>query len=302
MKKLWLIFLFAVIVSAQTVTVTETKAVTTSDQGAFGHPFCSPDGKLFFTSPNFVGLYYLDGTNNIITVSDKPGAGYMPAFSKDGAFVYYKPYIYKNARKFSSLVKQSLTTGQQEILISEQRNFSNPQVLSTGQVSVKTETGLNTFEPSQKTVSVNYTPVAFVENSKIALFSNGQKKLLEPLGEGHYIWPSVSPDGTKLLFVKAGNGTYISDLQGNILADLGYANAPHWSPDGKWIVFMDDKDDGHRLLSSDIYVISADGKIKFPITASSDRIEIYPDWGKDGQTIYYSSTEDIIYKSKIEIK
>ena len=57
MKKLWLIFLFAVIVSAQTVTVTETKAVTTSDQGAFGHPFCSPDGKLFFTSPNFVGLY-----------------------------------------------------------------------------------------------------------------------------------------------------------------------------------------------------------------------------------------------------
>ena len=83
-----------------------------------------------------------------------------------------------------------------------------------------------------------------------------------------YLWASLSPDQSKILFTKAGEGTYTSDLQGNILVEFGNANAPRWSPDGNWIVYMNDKDNGYYYTASEIFVVSADGSKKYQILES----------------------------------
>ena len=87
----------------------------------------------------------------------------------------------------------------------------------------------------------------------------------------------------------SGGGTYICDLSGKILVDLGNIHAPKWSPDGKWIVYMDDKDDGYNFTSSEIHVISSDGKWDIPLTSTENEIELYPAWGPQNEIVY--STE-----------
>jgi len=142
----------------------------------------------------------------------------------------------------------------------------------------------------------------YIENRKIVLIKDGEKNLLEPFGKGIYIWPSLSPDGTKLLFTKGGKGTYISDLQGNILQEIGYANAPKWSTDGNWLVYMKDHDDGTDFTASDIFVYSVKDKKEYRITATDDRIEMYPSWNEEMTKIVFETTIGIIYIAEIEIK
>ncbi|MCB0281854.1 MAG: PD40 domain-containing protein [Calditrichae bacterium] len=302
MKQLWLILLGTIFLFAQQITVKETIALTTPQEGAFSHPIVSPEGKVFFTQLNYQGLYYLDSGNKIITVSEEPGAGYEPEFSKDGRYVYYRPYRYENARKLSSLVKKDLIENNQNVLIKDRRDFTSPKRLDTGAIVVDSNSEILSVDENGVNSRTDYKAVAFVDNSKISVFHKGEKKSLAPLGDGHYIWPAVSPDGNRLLFVKAGKGAFICDLDGNIQVELGYANAPKWSPDGNWIVYMDDKDDGHRLLESDIWIVSADGQSRYQLTQTSDILELYPAWGTDKNTVYSGSDSGIIYKINLEIQ
>ena len=65
---------------------------------------------------------------------------------------------------------------------------------------------------------------------------------------------------------------------------------------------MVDKDDGYRVTSSDIYVVSADGKNKFAITNTSDISEMYPSWSQSGKELVFNSTEGEIFIAELNIE
>ena len=54
-------------------------------------------------------------------------------------------------------------------------------------------------------------------------------------------------------------GTFIANKNGEVISKLGRKNSPLWL-NNNWILFMDDKDDGEKLISSDLKIISFDGK------------------------------------------
>ncbi|MEK9137612.1 MAG: hypothetical protein AAB393_10860, partial [Bacteroidota bacterium] len=126
-------------------------------------------------------------------------------------------------------------------------------------------------------ISAQHSSIIGIESTKIALNRNGKKVLLDPFKGGSYIWPSISPDGKRIVAYEMEKGTFICDLDGKVLARLGRRNAPTWTRDGRWIVFMRDADDGHNITSSDIWCISADGKTMAPLTGTESDIELYPD-------------------------
>jgi Tol biopolymer transport system component len=137
-------------------------------------------------------------------------------------------------------------------------------------------------------------PLVTLEKGEMVIYNHNSKSKLQPLGEGHYIWPSLSPDKERLLFTKTGDGTYISDLAGDIKFSLGYANDPKWSPDGKWIVYMVDKDDGHQYLSSEIYITDIKGQNRVRITEGKS-IDMYPTWSPDGNKIAFHTNQGDVY-------
>ncbi len=58
---------------------------------------------------------------------------------------------------------------------------------------------------------------------------------------------------------------------------------------------MDDKDDGYKLISSEIHIINVESKKDYKLTDTIDRIEIYPQWGPDKNSIVFSSARGQIF-------
>ena len=117
----------------------------------------------------------------------------------------------------------SLADEQEQTLISNERNFSTVKALSNGSIVINRDSQLQVVDDTQKKTAVkSQNRVVFAERGKIALYDNGLKKILTPAGDGFYLWPSLSPDGSRILFNKPGQGTFISTLDGTVLAALGY--------------------------------------------------------------------------------
>ena len=116
----------------------------------------------------------------------------------------------------------------------------------------------------------------------------------------HQFYPSVSPDGTKLLFssVEAGatdraietmpvDGGEVRTLLDHPLA---YDSAPAWSPDGTRIAFESNVNVRGLNPGNDmeIWVMDADGTNALPIT-HNDAHDEGPAWSPDGTMLAYSS-------------
>lgn len=313
MKRFCYFFIsFALISSvafAQKLSVVETVRITDKSQGEFYFPKATPDGsKIFFTTSNYNGLWYYDlASKKVVSFTSEQGAGYEYAFSNDSKSVIYRVNNFSKSgmRASQTLFQKNIQTSQKQTLETG-RELSTPKVLASNKIAYTANSRVvlkndgTSLKKTAKTQTVS-DAVVYIEDQKIVLYSNGSKKVLAPLGTGNYIWPSISPDGTKLLFTLAGKGTYVSDLQGKVLLKLGYANAPKWSPDGKWITYMVDKDNGLNVTGSDIYAVSADGARKYQLTSTNDLYEMHPEWTNDGNGIVFHSDEGNIYLMKLRI-
>ena len=262
------VFLIASINIAQSIKVIKNEKLISGDMERLYFPRFSPDGNyILLTKNNFTGLWlYNISANQLTKLNDYYGSGFNPDFDeKNGKINFYK---------------------------TEFQNKKRESVLKVYDINLKSEVADSNqnFNP----------PKISVENSQLVINENNVLRRIQPLGEGSYIWVSLSPKNNKILFTLAGKGTYICDLSGRIITELGYANAPKWSPDGKWIVYMDDKDDGLNYVSSDIVVSSSDGKIKINITNTISDIEMHPEWSRDGNKIVYNNLAGEIFIAELE--
>ena len=114
--------------------------------------------------------------------------------------------------------------------------------------------------------------------------------------------PAWSPDDKKIAFSSNRNALienmtldeaeiYVIDLETYKVSQLtkarGYSQHPTWSPDGKYITFMSDRDGDW-----DIYYMNSDGSgndIKLTNNTTTDR---FPSWSSDGKKIIYHSDRD----------
>ena len=306
MNKYKLIFFLAFLclnisIHAQKINVTSIQQITNKNEGVFYYPRFSPDGKkIFFSGANFIGISYYDLVHGLIKkLNNSYGSGYGFSFSPDSKRIYYREDKIKNSKKISSIIVQEISTKKITYLEKNKIGLSVPIITSEGNCFYTEAGNVHIISPKNKALSKtqikNLAPIVFIENENLMVFINGEKKILDPLGSGSYLWPSLSPDKKKILFTFAGDASYICGLNGKILSNLGWANAPNWSPDGKWIAYMDDRSDGNNFKSSDIIAMSADGKNKFELTPENEIIKLYPEWSPSGNKIVYHSLDGIIY-------
>ena len=101
----------------------------------------------------------------------------------------------------------------------------------------------------------------------------------------HHLSTILSPDKKKVL---AYGYVYATDGSG-LLAYLGEGSFGSWSPDGTKIIYTIEKNNGHAIIGSDIYVINADGTGKKRLTNTPNNIEIEPRWSPDGTKVAFYS-------------
>lgn len=214
------------------------------------------DEGVFFSGSNFSGLKRLDlGSGEILTISEEPGAGYQPKIG------------------VSEVSYRVRGEGARFIYQFEERREVKNQRIDEG-ISVR--------------VSGNLTEI-IIENRSDATFRE-----LAPKGRGDYLNVSLSPDYSKILFRVSGLGSFISDLEGNILHELGNAEFPAWLSDQS-IVYTITKDDGYQYLSSDLYVKDLTNGAVQELSNEVKGIALYPSTDIINKRVGFHTPEGEMY-------
>lgn len=287
-----LLLLGATLLQAQSVKVIKKSMLKLS--GAY--PVLNQQGDaLLISSSNYKGLNYYDlKTNTYFTVTEDQGAGYKPVINNGQ--VLFQSNRFENGRKFNAIkafdIQNKVTS---EILpySREARQLSS----SNGTVQVTSDAkplkAIRNFNVSSKSV--------ITKDGRIILINGNLQKELNPLKEARngYLWVSLSPEGNRILFTAAGLNTYIMDLNGNILSDLGKVEAPQWYNEN-WVVGMLTKDDGHTITASDIRFVRTDGKEVITISDSSE-IAMYPSAADHANKVAYATADGKVYVLDLNI-
>ena len=241
MKKIFLSLVLAIsmMASAQVFEVGQLTKLNTPTDTDVKVAGVSPDGSyVLITNGANQGLRRYDvTTGKTTTITTADGAGFNVQISKNGQELVYRETSFdKQGLRKNNIIRHDLAASKTTTIAKGQRDMM-----------AMANSGANV------SVSIN--------DRKIALQKNGKTIILAPNG-GHqsYIWPSVSPDGTKLCYYVCGVGCYVSNLDGSNVRFISRdCRAAQWY-DNNTLVAMADKDNGHYVTSSAIVAYTLDGK------------------------------------------
>lgn len=248
----------------------------------------SPQGDyLLITSATNAGLAKFDlSTNESKTITNAKGAGFDVKISQDGNNVVFRQDTYTaNHLRMVQLNSYDLTTNSEVNLVAPSRDLQGYAVEG------KTVAAINKGKVAARTTSnakaKASTPVLSINNRQLMITRDGKTSVFSPNGKNlSYIWPSISPDGTKALYFVCGVGAFVCDLDGNNVKELGLIRAPQWYNDNV-VIGMNDTDDGEFIISSSIVATTLDGT-KQTLTDDSV-VAMYPYASKDGNKIAFST-------------
>ena len=255
MKKIFLSLALAIsmMASAQVFEVGQLTKLNTPTDTDVKVAGVSADGSyVLITSGSNQGLRRYDvATGETTTITTAAGAGYNVQISQDGQEVVYRETKFdKQGLRKNNIIRLDMATAKTTTVAKAQRDMM-----------AMTTTGAN--------VSVS------ISDRKIVLTKNGKNIVLAPNGSNEsYIWPSISPDGTKLCYYVCGNGCWVANLDGSGKQYIGHGvQAAKWY-DNNTLVAMDAEDDGHFTTASAIVAYTLDGKKQ--VLTNNSMIAMYP--------------------------
>jgi dipeptidyl aminopeptidase/acylaminoacyl peptidase len=301
MKKLFLLLLLVLTQwsFAQQVNILSVEKIKETNDGGYYHPKFSPGADyLLLTKMNYQGLVqYTLSDKSLKILNHDPGAGYGVKMSADGSSILYKKVELVQNRRHNALVSQNLQSGEKKVLVKATREPITAELINSQPVYVQ---GKKMVKAPVKTSAPQQ--VITIENQKMVLYTNGNRKEITPSGkDASYIWPSISPDGKQIVYTVAGKGTFICSVSGRNVVSIGKLNAPKWAGNN-FLVGMDDKDNGEKIISSDVLIVSANGKLRKKIDAPEGVMAIYPAASASGNKIAFSSQKGEIYIANVELK
>lgn len=301
MKKLLLFFLvIAQIALAQQVNVLSIEKIKATDTGGYFYPKISPDNQfILMTRGNYSGLYqYSPVSKSLKTLNEDPGAGYKVQISDDGNTVLYNKTELIRKLRHNSLISQTISNGEKKVLVAPTREQITGKMVNSNPVYVKNRSLVksNSVKPTDNLYLIT------IENQKMVLYKNGVRAELTPSGaNASYIWPSISPDNKNIVYTVTGKGTYVCSVTGKNVTSLGKLNAPSWAGN-KFVVGMDDRDDGEKLISSSLIITSIDGKLRKKLETPTGINAMYPSASKDGSRIAFNTDRGEVYLMQVEFK
>ena len=289
MKKLFTALLavaFALVANAQLVEPLSTQRVQLPDGVASEQATLSPDGS--FAVVGVMGgstLTRVDiatGESHLITSN---GLASSVMIAPDGQNIVFNSVSYNDKHlRMTSLRSVNVATGREIELVKPSRRLNAGFALSNAGVTA-IENGKARVRAfgSAKAQSM---PVASINYGHLDITVNGKTTTLDPQGRGSYLWPSVSPDGTKVVYCLSGAGTFVCNIDGSNVRSLGYLHAARWMGNDM-VVGMADYDNGEQILSSTIIVIDLNGTRQ--ALTNDSQIAIFPSASADGKRIAYST-------------
>ncbi|MBR5684553.1 MAG: N-acetylmuramoyl-L-alanine amidase [Muribaculaceae bacterium] len=250
-------------------------------------PQLSADGQWLLYSPTEATSLMLKNltTGAVTTVSDTGYPGFDAVFGDDGKVYYVTQQRKKNGMVYRAGHCYDPATGKDQVVLKPQH----------GRVQALHATGGTVINGERQVYRSNGHVGSYVYTRGDMLYlvdEGGTTRTLQPVKETNgYLWASLSPDGTKVMFEAAKRGLFVCDLNGAIIADLGMFLMPCWYNDD-YIIAMSNAGN-IRLEGSRIWLISVDGETIKPISPKEERA-VQP-MVADGKVVY-----SVIYSGKVK--
>ncbi len=287
--------LFLLLVSGITLAQ-DGETVARLDGKLLFNPRVSPDGKaVAFTVEGYGGIYLKNQDNEITQLTADPASGFGYSWLSDNSGIVARAAKFTGPVRENQVVIYTLVDKGRTLLsaLSSKKTIL-PGVSTGGDPWLVDGNSIMTYNPATKTSSASAPrgTVAFIESDKISVMTPSGKRVIEPVKGQRCINASISPDGAKVAFEILGGNLFVINSDGTGLVDLGRGYRASWAPDSRSITFMITEDDGHKITSSDIWMINPDGTGKTRVTGNSNNIELDPSFSSDGKFIYFSDIND----------
>jgi len=277
------------------------KIVLEQTEKAFMKPRWSPDGtKIAFTGLKHIGLYVINSDGSAYKhLSEEPGAGYDFYWSPDSRMISTTVNTYINDRQkeilkvfdvFSGSVQDLGSPGGQAkiglagfigdnaLLAIQADRLELINVFRTGQTG-----GFTAAAASQK--------LCLSLGTDMALYNplTGEYARIDPKPGALYLTPVLSPDSRYIALRIYGDQMYVYDIENGGLIPLGEGHHPRWANNSEWIVFERNTDDGHSIISADLFIADKTGQRFGQLTYTPDELEVNPDWSPVANQIVYEN-------------
>lgn len=270
---------------AQLLNVQSIEKVALPEGVTVGKATISPKGDFVVIAQNEKsGIHRLDlNTKSVATISES-GIMHDLKISNDGSTVVYRePRILENRKRQIALKAFDLKRGTESMVVPFCRDLQGVALIDNNVIAVNSEK-LTTKNLNGGDAKVTM-PVASIRYGQLCI----DGKVISPQGTtgNSYLWPSVSPDGTRVLYFLASSGCYIANIDGSNPVRLGSLHAPRWY-DNNTVVGMYDRDNGHEIYASRLVAVSADGKVKQNLTEDAS-LALFPSIDEAGSKIAYTT-------------
>ncbi len=283
--------------SAQLLTINSMEKVALPEGLYVNVPTMSPDGSFVVVSDvasDGLTQVMLDGTPAKAIAAS--ASGYDVRISQDGSQVVYRQStVGKDNLRYTSLRSVSLLNGKEVEIVKPSRRL-NAGIALAGNTVTAVENGRARVRKldggsaeASAVVSINYGHLDYTKDGKTVT--------LDPQGRGSYLWPQLSPDGTKVVYYLAGRGCFVCNVDGSNPIALGMLRAAKWL-NNEIVVGMNDVDDGESVQTSSVIASNLAG-VRQVLTTDAV-IAMYPTASADGHRVAFATPQGELYIMNIK--
>ena len=264
------------------------QAVAISPQGDY--LLLSTDTKQGLVKWDFATQASTTVTNGEVAVSDL-------SISGDGQQIVYSEVSYKDKRRYNAVKSIDLTSGKKQTLVKASRHQQGVTV-ENGTAATVTDGKVKLHALKKGAAQTMERPVLSHHHLKLYITRNGETTMLAPNGpDEHYIWDSLSPDGTRVLYYVSGYGTFVCNVDGSNVIAMGDLTAPKWWDDNT-IVGTNEVDNEYDIIASSIVARTLDGQEQ--VLTGNNVIATYPLPSSQSGKIAFSTPDGKIYLMTVE--
>ena len=265
---------------AQLVEIQSVDKIDLPEGVSVNQATISPDGSFVVFSQNTKGgLHKMDLASKEINMISANGNSFDLKIAADGTVVFRESRTAENKLRYTSL-KAVDARGVETTLVAPTRDLNGFAVNGTNVMTVDN----NKVEAKSLNGGVAVQmPVASIRYGQLCI----DGKVISPNGQegASYLWPSISPNGTKVCYYLVTKGCYVANIDGSNPVYIGQLRATKWLDD-LTVVGMNDLDDGSVVTSSKLIAASIDGQVKQELTVD-ESLAMFP--STNGKRIAYST-------------